>query len=228
VGAVITDAPYSERTHRGHDIGCGRKPGDPGFDGIRRRTIAYDAWGDTNVASFVSFVEPICDGWFCALTDHVLARSFDHYLGLAGRYVFPPVPCVSPGSRVRLAGDGPSSWTVWLVVARPSRVPFSRWGTLPGAYVFPPERAMAVAGGKPLHLMRAIIRDYTRPGDLVCDPCAGGGTTLLAAAIEGRRAIGAEMDEETFKKAKARLDAGYTPNMFATTPAPTGTQGDLL
>jgi site-specific DNA-methyltransferase (adenine-specific) len=59
--------------------------------------------------------------------------------------------------------------------------------------------------------MRAIIRDYSRPGDLIVDPCAGGATTLIAAAIEGRRSIGSEMDETTFKKAQARIKAGYTP-----------------
>ena len=59
--------------------------------------------------------------------------------------------------------------------------------------------------------MRAIVRDYSEPGDLVCDPCAGGGTTLLAAVIEGRRAIGAERDPDTFAKAVARLRRGYTP-----------------
>jgi len=53
--------------------------------------------------------------------------------------------------------------------------------------------------------MRAIIRDYTRPGDLVCDPCAGAGTTLLAARMEGRRSIGAEMMPEHYDIARRRL-----------------------
>lgn len=35
-----------------------------------------------------------------------------------------------------------------------------------------------------------------------------------AAAMEGRRAIGAEMDPETYKKAVRRLSAGYTPPLF--------------
>jgi site-specific DNA-methyltransferase (adenine-specific) len=72
-----------------------------------------------------------------------------------------------------------------------------------------------VRGAKSVATMRAIIRDYTRPGDLIVDPYAGGGTTLLAAVIEGRRAIGAEMDPETFKKARRRLEAGFTPQLFA-------------
>ena len=79
-------------------------------------------------------------------------------------------------------------------------------------------------------LMRAIVRDYSRPGDLVCDPFAGGGTTLLAAVMEGRQAIGAELDPITFEKAEARLRGGYTPDLFTGAPvaAPVGVQGDLL
>lgn len=44
-------------------------------------------------------------------------------------------------------------------------------------------------GGKPTALMRAIIRDYSRSGDVVLDPFAGSGTTGKAALAEGRRAV---------------------------------------
>jgi site-specific DNA-methyltransferase (adenine-specific) len=70
-------------------------------------------------------------------------------------------------------------------------------------------------GGKPIDLVSAIVRDYTREGDLICDPFAGFGTTLLAAAMNGRRAIGAEADPETFERAVEKLSRGYTPIMFA-------------
>ena len=90
-----------------------------------------------------------------------------------------------------------------------------KWGSLPGWYEANIDRN-GIPGGKPLGLMRAIVRDYTRPGHLVCDPCAGGGTTLIAAAIEGRHAIGAEMDPETYEKAQRRIAGGYTPDMFTT------------
>jgi len=57
------------------------------------------------------------------------------------------------------------------------------------------------------------------PGDLVCDPCAGGGTTLLAAVLEGRRAIGAELDCATFEKAVKRLRShAITPPLFHDEP----------
>ena len=60
-------------------------------------------------------------------------------------------------------------------------------------------------GGKPLGLMRAIVRDYSHPGDLVCDPFAGAGTTLAAALLEGRRAIGSEVDPDAHAIAVTRV-----------------------
>ena len=141
----------------------------------------------------------------------------DAALSDRGRYVFAPLPCVISGMTVRLGGDGPSSESVSLVVARPRTAEAAKWGTLPGFYKGPAEKCIVV-GGKPLWLMRAIIRDYTRPGDLVVDPCAGGGTTLLAAVMEGRRAIGAEMDPATFDKAVARLRKGFTTPLFHDEP----------
>ncbi len=59
--------------------------------------------------------------------------------------------------------------------------------------------------------MRAVVRDYSEPGDLIVDPFAGGGSTLRAAVIEGRRAIGAEIDPDTYAKAVERLEQPYTP-----------------
>lgn len=48
---------------------------------------------------------------------------------------------------------------------------------------------------KPVDLMRYLIRTYSNVGDVVMDNTAGSGTTLVAAASEGRRAIGIERDE---------------------------------
>jgi len=60
-------------------------------------------------------------------------------------------------------------------------------------------------GQKPLWLMRSILLDYTDPGELVLDPFAGGGTTLLAASVTGRRAIGWEVHAPTHAAALARI-----------------------
>lgn len=225
VDAVITDPPYSARTHEGNFAGCTDGPTDGewlserGYHDLRskRRPINYAAWTEADVVEFVAAWSPRARGWFVAMTSHDLAHAYSAALEAAGRYVFAPIPFVEPGKCPRMSGDGPASWSCWIVVARPRARAFKSWGSLPGSYVFPcgsVEKVRTVTGGKPLDLMRALVRDYTRRGDFVCDPCAGGATTLLAAAMEGRRAIGAEMDPSTFAKAQKRLAAGYTPDLF--------------
>ena len=228
--ALITDPPYSERTHAAYSAdGSGqhmgvrdnRKRRDLGLEPLRR-SIDYAALSADGLTEIVEHWSARASGWTCWLTDSELTHAFRDASRAAGRYAFAPLPCVIRGMTVRLVGDGPSSESVSLMVSRPRTSAMAKWGTLPGHYYGTSERCLVV-GGKPLWLMRAIIRDYTRPGDLVCDPCAGGGTTLLAAVMEGRRAIGAEMDPATFDKAVARLRKGFTtplpgmeaPRMFA-------------
>lgn len=50
---------------------------------------------------------------------------------------------------------------------------------------------------KPVPLLERLIEIFTDKGDVVIDPCAGSGTTLLAAAQCGRRAYGFEI-KKTF------------------------------
>ncbi len=51
-------------------------------------------------------------------------------------------------------------------------------------------------GNKPPGLMADLIRLFTKPGDLVLDPFAGVGGTLLGAAKAGRTALGIEINPE--------------------------------
>ena len=145
-------------------------------------------------------------GWVCAMTSHDLISAFENGFGSAGRYVFAPVPIVRPSSNVRLAGDGPSNWTVYMVVARVKER--RRWGTLPGAYLQPqedPRQPKKIRGTKPLALMEMIVRDYSEPGEVICDPYAGTATTGVAAVRLGRHFIGWERDPGTFDYALKRL-----------------------
>lgn len=224
--ALVTDFPYSERTHAAYrDMSTYDKRSGGAARTVERREIDYAPLTNAGLVEAVEHWSPRVSGWTCWLTSHDLVSDYIEALRNAGRYAFAPIPCVIRGMTVRLVGDGPSSESVSLVVARPRTSAMAKWGTLPGHYYGACERGLVVMGGKPLWLMRAIIRDYTRPGDLVVDPCAGGGTTLLAAVMEGRRAIGSECDPQTFDKAVARLRKGYTtplPGMEAPRMEQTG------
>lgn len=54
---------------------------------------------------------------------------------------------------------------------------------------------------KPVQLIRRLIEIFTDKGDVVIDPCAGSGSSLLAAAQIGRRAYGFEIKKDFYKKA---------------------------
>jgi len=58
----------------------------------------------------------------------------------------------------------------------------------------------------PLKLARDHIVSWTNPGDVVLDPMCGSGTTCVAAAQEGRRYIGIEINAEYVKLAKEWLN----------------------
>lgn len=197
--ALIVDAPYSDVTHNGHGTLDRHGTGlPPTYDGGRRRELNYSHWSPDDVSAFVSAWSPRTRGWFVTITDHVLAPAWNDALEAIGRYVFSPLAYVAPGSRVRLSGDGPAQWSCWIVVARPKSRTFQRWGTLPGAYVLPPGEGgkLPVVGGKALWLMARLVEDYSRAGDLVVDPCCGAGTTLVAAALTNRRAVGGDISAE--------------------------------
>jgi site-specific DNA-methyltransferase (adenine-specific) len=60
---------------------------------------------------------------------------------------------------------------------------------------------------KPLSLMEDLLRAFTDPDDLVCDPFAGSGTTGVACIRLGRRFIGWEKDPSYYETARKRLGA---------------------
>lgn len=68
---------------------------------------------------------------------------------------------------------------------------------------------------KPLELMRALVQDFTDEGELIADPFAGSGTTLLAAQQLGRGWVGVELDRKYIDVIVTRLAtasaSGATP-----------------
>lgn len=71
---------------------------------------------------------------------------------------------------------------------------------------------------KPLSLMIWVIENYTKPGDLVCDPFMGSGTTCVACLKTGRRFVGIERDPGYFKIAEKRIaEAAMQPALLEVT-----------
>lgn len=67
---------------------------------------------------------------------------------------------------------------------------------------------------KPVKVLQRLIELFTDRGDVVIDPCAGSGTTLLAAIQSKRRAYGFEIKKNFFKDANEKILSSYQKMLF--------------
>ncbi|WP_208865087.1 TRM11 family SAM-dependent methyltransferase [Amycolatopsis rubida] len=113
-----------------------------------------------------------------------------------------------PGAPV---GNDPTDPTTTTGIDDAGELPLSVWATAQtspsaqrkGRYV--PESTAHPAKMLPAVAAHAI-RAYTRPGELVLDPMAGSGTTLVEAIDAGRRAVGVEYEPHWVAIARANLE----------------------
>jgi hypothetical protein len=202
VYAVITDPPYSPKTHDGQRSG--------NADGVVRTALknAYESIDESACVECVQAISYMClPNWWVVFGDHTSSAWWRKALEDDEHYVFAPVAWVKTNPTPRLGGDGPTCSTEWITVARRRDAP--RCGSLPGHYIVKVAHD-GIVGGKSLNGMRAIVRDYVPRGATIFDPFAGMATTLIAARAEGRNAIGCEISAVTRAKAQRRLDHEQT------------------
>ena len=76
---------------------------------------------------------------------------------------------------------------------------------------------------QPLGDVEKLIECFSKPGDLIVDPCAGSGTTAIACHRLGRRFVGCDSDQAAVVSGQQRLEqerASDAPN-----PGDPGTKG---
>jgi DNA modification methylase len=100
-------------------------------------------------------------------------------------------------------------WIVWLSKDAPgiytgskSRAPIFEYPLVHPAHREHPTQ-------KPVDLMAELITLHTADSETVLDPCAGSGTTGVAAIQLGRRFIGIEQSPEFFSIACRRIEQAY-------------------
>lgn len=67
---------------------------------------------------------------------------------------------------------------------------------------------------KPVPLLCQLIRIFTDEGDVVIDPCAGSGSSVLAAMKMKRKGYGFEIKKAFCKDANEKLLRAFTPQIF--------------
>lgn len=110
---------------------------------------------------------------------------------------------------VHTAGDLDGAYgkqTEFIIFAQKGRRPLKggRPANLISVDKVPPDRLLHSCQ-KPVALMSFLIEHSTDPGEIVCDPFAGSGSTMLAATGLGRKFVGWEIDPRTYQIAVKRL-----------------------
>jgi site-specific DNA-methyltransferase (adenine-specific) len=67
---------------------------------------------------------------------------------------------------------------------------------------------------KPIKVLENLIEIFTDKGDVVIDPCAGSGSTLLAAVQNDRQAFGFEIKKDFFKLSKEKMLSKIQRKLF--------------
>ena len=100
------------------------------------------------------------------------------------------------------------------------------WAKKPGAYfggfcapsvlTYPQGKGTIHPTEKNHDLLRQLIIENSRPNQIVFDPCAGSGSTLLVAGLEGRHFLGCELRDKYFNPAMERIrrEGGYWQPLF--------------
>lgn len=203
VDVQITDPPYSAHVHENMashgTAGRGSRPRDPGFEALSpalRGRLSAIAGKVRRWSVVFSDLEGAHD-WRWALRDggaeYIRQRIWIRW------------------SQPQLSGDRPPSTAeAVLLFHRPGA---KHWNG-PGSETHYSARCLRGDGKhpteKPLDLMLSIVSAFSDPGESIVDPCAGAGTTALAARLLGRDCIAIERDPKWAAMARLRVSAPLT------------------
>ena len=206
VDAVITDPPYSDKTHNNAKSNAG---GGSGVKAIDFKAIDFKAIDFKAIEDLLTACSHLCDGWVIANMD------WRHIAGLE----------FSPHSFYELIRFG-----VWVKTNPMPQIsadrPANGWDGI--AYLYPHGRRKEWLGGgshgnwigpvitngdhptgKPLDMVAQWVERFTERGESILDPYMGSGTTGVAAIRAGRSFIGIEREPKYFDIACRRIEQAY-------------------
>lgn len=206
--ALIVDPPYSAHVHdnatsNGY-AGAGVVERDLGFASLTPELAAAIAVGASNVKR-----------WSAVFSDIEGADVWRDAAAGAGAEYVRTVPWVR-WSQPQLSGDRPPSGCELVPIfhrqkigARGGRSPLKKHWNGPGSLTHFARRCLRGRDKhpteKPLDLMLDLVSWFSDPGESVVDPCAGAGTTVLAARLLGRSGFGFETDGKWAGRAARRV-----------------------
>jgi len=187
IDCVITDPPYSERTHSNAKSNKGKGHGNT--------TIDFSSFSDEDLFRAYDEMARLTKSWIVSTIDYNHAFRFETEppSGMAQKRIG---VWVKNNPMPQISADRPAQG--WEAISYLHRLDVKcAWngGGSHGNYVSNLASPTGHPTPKPLKMVSNFVERFTNANDLILDPFAGGGTTLLAARNLGRRAIGVEIDE---------------------------------
>jgi site-specific DNA-methyltransferase (adenine-specific) len=204
IDLVCTDPPYGEETHKNAESATYER----GVVKNRKKVVDFTSLTIEDIRSRFDAAARVAKHWFVA------TMEFRHAAALE---VAPPAGCLfvrmgvwtKPNGMPQISGDRPAQG--WEAIAIMHKTGNGRltWNGGGRSSVFHclTERGGQYPTQKPLALIREFVTLFSNTDDLVLDPFCGSGTTLIAAAERGRRAIGIDISERALEIAAKRLEA---------------------
>lgn len=204
---VITDPPYEKEAHQKIVRINSKGPGHGKSFPVPAVQHSFLSLTDDARIAYAREMVRVSKGWvvvFCQLEAFGLWHDALIAAGAKWRRA-----CVwhKPDAMPQITGDRPGQGCEGIAVAWAGKGK-SRWNWRgkQGTFVVRKfEKGRVHTAQKPVALMAQIVEAFTQPGDRVCDPFCGAGTTGVACVRLGRRFVGIDSDQKCFNATVGRL-----------------------
>lgn len=186
VDHIFTDPPYgTQAAHSGHASTYALKGGD------KAKPLGFEGISEARMVDLAASWVKLARRWVIFTCEWKYMSALDR-AGLLVRFGV----WVKPNPTPQFSGDRPAQGFEAVAVCHREGRKSWNGGGRPAVWTVP-KPTHGRSGHpteKPIDLVRAWIRDFTSPGDLILDPFAGSGTVGAAAKEYGRKAILIERD----------------------------------
>ena len=202
VDLVLTDPPYSEKTHQGIRTNKGGGSAMRGMTQKGKFNLNFNSLTDDEFKTMCVACLSISKGWVVMTCDHLHAPlMFKHkaFVRLGAWMKNNPMPQIS--------ADRPGQGHEAVLILH-SGVVEKRWARGGSSAIWRTNvcRKALIPTQKPTSLIISFIQDFSLAGDVVLDPHLSSGTTAVACEELNRKWIGIEISEEHCEIAAKRIE----------------------